>query len=71
MEFPANAAVTKERYSAERNEIEDERKGGLEGNPDRGVGADWSVDYGYVELQSSLTVSKEAVRCRADPYQGE
>jgi hypothetical protein len=50
VEFPANAAVAKERYGAERNELENDRKGGLESYPYRGVGANWSVDYGYVKL---------------------
>lgn len=50
VEFPTETAVAKERYSAERNDLENERKCGLEGNPERVVGADGSVDYGYVEL---------------------
>ena len=62
--------MAKERYSVERNDVENERKGGLERNPDRIVRADQSVDYGDVEFQSSLMVAKEAVRCKAEPHQG-
>lgn len=50
MEFPTEAAVTKKGYSAERNDLENERKGSLESDPDRAVGADWSIDYGDFEL---------------------
>lgn len=62
--------MAEERYSVKRNDVEDERKDGLERYPDGVVGADYSVDYGDIEFQSSLIVAKKAVRHQAEPHQG-
>ena len=63
--------MAKERYSVERNDVEDERKGCLERNPKRVIGANKCVDYGYVKFRSSSVVAKKAISRVAEPHQGE
>ena len=67
MEFPTEATVAEERYGVERNDIADDWKGGLERNPERVIGANERVDYGYLKLRGSSLVAEKAVRRIAEP----